>query len=183
MSVQLPATGANIATDLVGADNYQLVKLAVGGPGSAAQISAQNPIPVVSNNDALIEAIEAIAPLSTQPVSLAAIPLAAGAATAALQTAGNTAIAKVGTRAYGAGISALSITTSNAESAAVAAEEVTLHNRSGGSLCFVRAGAPATVNDIPLEPGEKFTMRITSGQTINAIAATGAATLNIIPVA
>lgn len=85
-----------------------------------------------------------------------------------------------GTRSYAAGITALSVTTTNAASAPVSASEVLIH---ASAKCFVRVGSAATVNDIPLESGEKFHVRLTSGQTVNAITASGTATLNIVPVA
>lgn len=105
----------------------------------------------------------------------------AAPATEAKQDAQTAAIGIIGTRAYGAGVAAMTVGTNSSASAAIAATEVLLH---ASAKCFVRAGAAATVNDIPLEAGEKFTLRITSGQTINAIApAGGTATLNIVPVA
>lgn len=91
-------------------------------------------------------------------------------------------ISTIGTRAYQAGISPLTVTTSNSASVAITAGEVTLCNV-GTSRCFVRAGSTATANDIPIEAGEKFTLRITSGEAINAITASGSTTLNIVPVA
>lgn len=121
-------------------------------------------------------------------------PLPTGAATqttlAAILTALGTpaqaaAIATIGTRAYNAGITALACTTSDATSAAITtgSGEVLIHNRStSANTAFVRVNATATANDIPVEPGEKFHLRITSGQTIHAICATGTATLNLVPV-
>lgn len=87
----------------------------------------------------------------------------------------------VGTRNYGTPVARLSYTGVNASSAAVAAAEVLLHN-CGSGRCFVRAGSVATVDGIPLEPGEKFHLRITSGMTINAIQETTGGNLNIVPV-
>ena len=117
---------------------------------------------------------------ATQPVSAASLPLPTGAATSAKQDEEIAAIGRVGTRAYAAGITRLSVTSTSAASAAITATEVLLH---ASAKMYVRAGAAATTNDIPLEAGEKFHMRITSGQTINAIRDTADGTLNIVPVA
>lgn len=117
---------------------------------------------------------------ATQPVSAVSLPLPTGAATATKQDDTITAIGRVGTRAYAAGVTALAVTSTSAASAAITATEVLLH---ASAKMYVRAGAAATVNDIPLEAGEKFHMRITSGQTINAIRATADGVLNIVPVA
>lgn len=122
----------------------------------------------------------------TQPISASALPLPAGAATQTTLAALLTGNALIGTRAYGAGITALACTTSDAASLAVTAPtgEVMIHNRvTSANTAFVRVNTTATVNDIPIEPGEKFHLRITSGNTIHAICAAGTATLNIVPVA
>jgi hypothetical protein len=121
---------------------------------------------------ALTEIVTAVnAPSGTQP-------LPTGAATAAAQ-------ATIGTRAYSAGVTALACTTSDATSAAITtgSGEVLVHNRStSANTAFIRVNATATANDIPVEPGEKFHLRITSGQTVHAICAAGTATLNLVPV-
>lgn len=117
---------------------------------------------------------------TTQPISAAALPLPTGAATSAKQDEEIAAIGRVGTRAYAAGVTRLSVSSANAASAAITATEVLLH---ASAKMYIRAGAAATTNDIPLEAGEKFHMRITSGQTINAIRDTADGTLNIVPVA
>lgn len=120
--------------------------------------------------------------LANQQTTLASV-LTAVTDTTPASVAG---ISTIGTRAYQAGITPLSVTTSNAASAAITATEVTLCNV-GANRCFVRAGpvgATATVNDLAIEPGTDRTIRITSGNTINAICASGnTATLNIVPVA
>jgi len=49
-----PGAGATIATDDVGGVQYQIIKLAIGSDGSAALVSASNPLPaiVAQRNDA-----------------------------------------------------------------------------------------------------------------------------------
>jgi hypothetical protein len=117
----------------------------------------------------------------TQPVSAAALPLPAGAATSAKQDNVIAAIATIGTRAYGAGIARVAIGASDNPTSGLAATEVMLH---ASARCFVRVGAAATINDIPLEAGEKFTLRLNSGQQIHVIGDTDSTGfLNVVPVA
>lgn len=101
----------------------------------------------------------------------------------ALLTATNAALALVGTRGYSAGAARLAYAGASAQSAAIAASEVMLHN-CGTARCYVAAGAnpAATVNDIPLEAGEKFHLRITSGHKIAALQDSAAGNLNLVPV-
>lgn len=103
-----------------------------------------------------------------------------------LTTSNTAAVQQVGTRAYGAALPRLAYGNTSARSAAITATEVQLHN-CGTGRCFVRAGAAAsvtaTMSDTPLEPGEKFHMRITSGQAIAALREDTDGNLNIIPVA
>jgi hypothetical protein len=70
--VTLPGSGAVIATDEVGGRQFQLVKLMVGADGVATPASDATPMPV---GGTFWQA--------TQPVSMAAAPLPAGAATEA----------------------------------------------------------------------------------------------------
>lgn len=121
---------------------------------------------------------------ATQPVSAAALPLPTGAATAANQTTAIAAIGTIGTRAYGAGATRVAYTGTSAQSGTIAATEVMLHN-CGTARCYVAAASnpTATVNDIPLEAGEKFTLRITSGHRVAVIQDSAGGNLNIIPVA
>jgi ABC-type transporter Mla subunit MlaD len=98
-------------------------------------------------------------------------------AAAAAQTA---ALATVGTRAYAAPSARLAAGATDAATTGLAATEVLLH---ASTRCFVRAGAVATVDAIPLEAGEKFHMRLASGQQIHVIRDTVDGFLNIVPVA
>jgi hypothetical protein len=116
---------------------------------------------------------------ATQPVSAAALPLPTGAATSAAQASELAAVQAIGTRAYAAG-SRLAVVTADAATSGLAATEVLLH---ASTRCFVRAGAVATNADIPLEAGEKFHMRLTSGQQIHVIRDTADGFLNVVPVA
>lgn len=105
-------------------------------------------------------------------------------ATAAKQDALMEGQAKIGTRAYGTALSRVAYTGTSAQSAAITATEVLLHNRGDGA-CYVKAGSnpTATVNDIPLEAGEKFHLRIASGDKIAVIQDDTGGNLNIVPVA
>ena len=90
----------------------------------------------------------------------------------------------VGTRAYGSALTRLAYTGTSAQSAVITATEVLLHN-CGTARCYIAvASSPtATVNDIPLETGEKFHLRITSGHKVAAIQDSTGGNLNIVPVA
>lgn len=121
---------------------------------------------------------------ATQPISAASLPLPTGAGTAANQATAIAAIATIGTRAYGTAETRVAYTGTSAQSAAITATEVLLHN-CGTARCYVKAASnpTATVNDIPLEAGEKFHLRITSGHKIAAIQDSAGGNLNIVPVA
>lgn len=152
--------------------------VAVSGPLTDTQLRA-SPVPVSGT-----VAVTGTFYQATQPVSAASLPLPTGASTSANQTTAIAAIATIGTRAYGAGASRVAYTGTSAQSGTIAATEVMLHN-CGTARCYVAAAAnpTATVNDIPLEAGEKFTMRITSGHKVAAIQDSTGGNLNIIPVA
>lgn len=141
--------------------------------GNSAQATAANQTTIIGHVDGI----------ETSLTSILAKIIAAPA-TEAKQDAQTAAIATIGTRAYGAGASRVAYTGTSAQSGTIAATEVMLHN-CGTARCYV-AGASnptATVNDIPLEAGEKFTMRITSGHKVAVIQDSTGGNLNIIPVA
>jgi len=139
---------------------------------------------------------------ATQPISAAALPLPAGASTettlaailaklvAAPATAANqateiAALATIGTRAYGTPAARVAVASATAYSAAITATEVLVH---ANTRCFILAvagtGTPTVDNTaIPLEAGEKFHLRVTSGQRIGVIRDTADGFLNIVPVA
>lgn len=117
---------------------------------------------------------------ATQPISAASLPLPTGASTAANQATAIAAIATIGTRAYGGG-QQVAIGATSAASTGLTATEVLLH---ASSRCFVRVATAATAGaGIPLEAGEKFHLRLTSGQQIHVIRDTADGFLNIVPVA
>lgn len=160
------------AADDVGGVLYPRNKLSIGGDGIAADVSTSNPLPVSVQNLP-----------ATQPVSAAALPLPAGAATSARQDTLATATALIGTRSYGAPLARLAVASVAAQSAAIAAGgEVLLH---ASTRCFIAAGAnpTATTDGIPLEAGEKFHMRIAANDKISALRDTTDGFLNIVPVA
>jgi len=89
-------------------------------------------------------------------------------ATGGKQDATTTAVNLIGTRAYGA-VERVAVGAASAQSGAIVASEVLLH---ASVKCYVLAGADPTATDataIPLEAGEKFHMRITSGHKIAVI--------------
>ncbi len=90
--------------------------------------------------------------------------------------------ATIGTRAYGAAATRVTVGGVSAQSAAITGTEVLVH---ASTRCFIAAGAnpTATVNDIPLEVGEKFHLRLTSGHKIAVLQDTAGGYLNIVPVA
>lgn len=119
--------------------------------------------------------------------SLASIlaKMIAAPATEAKQDSNTAAVALVGTRAYGAPAARVAVGSATAYSAAITATEVLLH---ASTRCFVGAvagsGTPTVDNTyIPLEIGEKFHMRLTSGQRVAVIRDTADGFLNVIPVA
>jgi len=87
----------------------------------------------------------------------------------------------VGTRAYGAGLARVAVAAASAQSAAIAATEVLVH---ASTRCFIATGLnpTATTNDVPIEAGEKFTLRITSGHKVAVIRDTADGYLNVVPV-
>lgn len=106
-------------------------------------------------------------------------------ATAAAQATELAAIRLVGTRTYGA-VQRVTVGATTAYSTALAATEVLLHATGKQYVLAVAAsGTPAVTNatGIPLEDGEKFHMRITSGQRIAVIQDSAAGALNIAVVA
>lgn len=88
----------------------------------------------------------------------------------------------IGTRTYAAAIARVAVAAATAPSVAITATEVLVH---ASTRCFIATGAApvATTNDIPLEAGEKFHLRITSGHKIAVIRDTADGFLNIVPVA
>lgn len=91
------------------------------------------------------------------------------------------AVAVIGTRAYGT-VERVTVGSTSAQSAAKTATEVLLH---ASVKCYVLVGANPTAapaTSIPLEAGEKFHMRITSGQKIAVIRDTADGFLHIVNV-
>lgn len=169
---------------------------------SVAVLDANGTPRTVATNDAVIAKLaEILAKLIAAPATeakqdtliakdfatqttLAAIlaKIIAAPATEAKQDAAAALLATVGTRAYATG-ERVSVGAASAQSSAIAATEVLLH---ATVRCFVLAGAAPTAantTSIPLEPGEKFHMRITSGHKIAVIRDTADGFLNINPVA
>lgn len=110
--------------------------------------------------------------------------LIAAPATEAKQDTALAGQATIGTRGYGTALTRLAYTGTSAQSGAITGTEVLLHN-CGDGRCYIKAASSptATASDIPLEAGEKFHLRITSGHKIAALQDSVAGNLNIIPVA
>lgn len=89
----------------------------------------------------------------------------------------------VGTRSYGA-TTRVGIGLSSAQSSAIVATEVLVHAK--GGACYIVTGANPTATvaaGIPIENGEKFHLRIVSGEKIANIGDVAAGYLYITPVA
>lgn len=90
----------------------------------------------------------------------------------------------IGTRSYNYGaIQRLNVAAVAADSAAIAATEVMVH---ASVKCYILPGATGTAtasNGIPIEAGEKFHFRITSGHKISVIRDTADGFITIVPVA
>lgn len=106
----------------------------------------------------------------------------AAPATEAKQDTAIAGQATIGTRAYGTG-ARVAVGSGSTQSSAITATEVLLH---ASVKCYVKAGsAPTAVangDSIPLEAGEKFHMRITSGHKIAVIRDSADGYLHIVPV-
>lgn len=105
----------------------------------------------------------------------------------ALVTTNNSLTTTIGTRAYAAPLTRVTVSGTSTQSAAITGTEVALCfvGASAGTFCYVKNGAnpTATANDIPLQSGALFHMRITTGDKIAVVQDTAGGSLNIIPVA
>lgn len=206
-NVTAPAKGAKFATDEIGtgddALHWPYAKLAFGPADTATIVrdadGARLPVkatidgtPTVALDAPSLAALETVELGATSLAALESIgigqPLPAGGNNIGdVDVASVPAVAST-TRAY-AYAAGQRLTTSGAgqvRSAALAAEEVLLHASGRG---FFRVGdntvaAGIAAGSIPLEAGEKFHLRITSGQFISWIRDGGSdVSLTIMPVA
>lgn len=83
------AGGIEFASDLISGRHLIRYKLSFGSEGSVTDVSAANPMPITSGTPL---AVTGTFWPSTQPVSVAALPLPSGAATAANQIATTAAV-------------------------------------------------------------------------------------------
>lgn len=154
--------------------------------------SASRPVVLSTEDKAALDAVASQTTLAAVLAKIIAAPateatlaailakIIAAPATAANQATAIAAIATIGTRAYGAG-QQVAIGAASAASTGLAATEVLLH---ASARCFIRVATAATAGaGIPLEAGEKFHLRLTSGQQIHVIRDTVDGVLNIVPVA
>ena len=199
-TITAPAEGAVLPVDTIGGTDFPRTKISFGAEGSVTDVNSGTPLPVSITGSAAVTGTfwQATQPVSianpvavtgtfwqaTQPISAASLPLPTGAGTAANQATAIAAIATIGTRAYGNAETRVAYAGTSAQSAAITATEVLLHN-CGTARCYVKAASnpTATVNDIPIEAGEKFHLRITSGHKIAALQDSAGGNLNIVPVA
>lgn len=135
---------------------------------------------------AILAALASVAvtgPLTDEQLRATAVPVSlSGGATSAKQDAQTAAVNLVGTRAYGT-IERVASGAASAQSGAITATEILLH---ASKRCYVLAGSNPTASAtiaIPLEAGEKFHMRITSGHKIAVIRDTEDGYLHIAAVA
>lgn len=132
---------------------------------------------------AALASVAVTGPLTDTQLRATAVPVSlSGVATSAKQDTQTAAVNLVGTRAYGA-IERVASGAASAQSGAITATEVLLH---ASKRCYVLAGANPTASAttaIPLEAGEKFHMRITSGHKIAVIRDTEDGFLHIAAVA
>lgn len=145
--VTAPGAGETFATDQIGTRHFPKGKLAFGPDGTATDVTAESPLPVSMNGTVLV-AVE-----GTVPVTVPAIAL--------------------GTRDYifDEGQRLTTTGTGQVRSAQIFSTEVLLHASVRG---FYRVGdntvvATVGAGSIPLEAGEKFHQRITSGQFISFV--------------
>lgn len=139
------------------------------------QNTKNNSAPVVIASDQT-----AIPVSGSLEISNTTLPLPTGAATVSKQDVNTAAVTLIGTRSYGAGLTRIALGTTSVSSSAITATEVLLHT---SAKCFISVNATATVNDIPMEAGEKFHLRVISGNTINVVQEISeVGFLNIVPV-
>lgn len=88
----------------------------------------------------------------------------------------------IGTRAYNyAGIQRVAVATAAVNSAAISGTEVMVY---ASTKCYIRIGGTASATTgIPIEAGEKFHFRITTGAVISVIRDAADGFLHIVPVA
>lgn len=201
VAITTPGGSVNIATDLVGSDNVQVIKMLVGSSPPADN----NALPVALNTDsitamralfielsALLETVQVGNFPATQAVTVAGTVQTTGAlsnteaielglATAAKQDAQTAATALIGTRKYGTALARVAVGVGSTQSSAITAAEVMVH---ASTRCFIALGVTPTATnaDIPLEAGEKFHLRVTSGHKIAVLRDTDDGFLNIVPV-
>lgn len=196
-TITAPAAGSLLAVDTISGGVFPRTKISFGVEGAAVDVSSAAPLPVTGTvaldapSLAALETIDlgATTLAALETTELGATSLAAlenitanvtGVATEAKQDAQTAAIGTIGTRAYAAG-QQVAIGAASAASTGLTATEVLLH---ASSKCFVRVAATATAAaGIPLEAGEKFHLRLTSGQQVHVIRDTADGFLNIVPVA
>lgn len=136
--------------------------------------------------DAILEVRDKMIASPATQATLASIlaKIISSPATEAKQDAAIAATATIGTRAYGT-VQRIDVASATALSTPIAATEVLLHASVKQYVLAVSGTGTPTVSastGIPLEAGEKFHMRITSGQRIATIREDTDGFLHIAPV-
>lgn len=203
-----PAAGVVFASDDIGGVQYPRTKISVGADGAASDVSSANPMPVagtVALDGPTLAALESVTVAGTVALdgptlaALEAITVTGGATEATLAALNAKFAALVNgrapvdvpanattTRAYGyAAGQRITSVAAQTRSTAITASEVMLH---ASARCFFRVGdvtvvATVGAGSVPLEAGEKFHLRITSGEFISVIRDTADGNLTIMPVA
>jgi len=158
---------------------------AITNGGNAAILAKLSGDPASQTTLAAILAKLPATPATEATVAALLAKVIAAPATEAKQDAAIASINKVGTRAYGTPVRQ-AVAAASAVSSAVTATEVMLHAKVACYFAVVPGtGSPTVAADagIPLEAGEKFHVRITSGQRIAVIRDTEDGFLYIVPVA
>lgn len=146
------------------------------------------PIEAIGKVDDLIAPIEAIGSVNSLVAPIEAIG-SVSSLIAPIEEIGKVddlipPINVIGTRTYNyAGIQRVAVSVAAADSSAITATEVMVY---ASTKCYILPGASGTAtssNAIPIEAGEKFHFRITSGHKISVIRDSVDGYLHVVPVA
>ena len=193
-NITAPGVGTVFASDDISGVQYPRTKIAWGVDGSAVDTSASNPLPVTLGlTDTQLRASAVAVSFTGQSVGITGSVAVTGTFWQATQPVSIASAVTVTpptnattTRAYDfTNGQRIASGATSARSTAVAASEIMLH---ASARCFVRIGddtvaATAGAGSFPLEIGEKFHCRLTSGQFVAVIRDTADGFLTVMPVA
>lgn len=185
--IATPATEAGQAAIAGQIDGLATALASILAKLIAAPATAANQSTIIGHVDGIEAALTALnaKDFSTQ-TTLAAVlaKMIAAPATEAKQDAETAAVNRIGTRSYGAA-ARVAVAATTAYSAVITATEVLVHASVKQYIAVVSATGTPTVDPaaaIPLEAGEKFHLRITSGLRIATVRDTADGFLHIAPV-